>query len=388
MAVCATQHDRVVLVRNHERGSIAPSFAPDNVTYDPMANGGTTNLVFSTKSNSVERSWASISGTVRNCAGGPTPWGSWLTCEETSNGPHNGYAKQHGWVFDVPALSRARPVPLTGLGAFSHEACAIDPDTGTVYETEDSTPSGFYRFVPDVPDNLERGGKLQMMKLIAEPNAAIAIDGTSYPYFNTGAAGFTNGKTWQVAWVDIDDPTAMFLPGSVPGAPGSYGGVRAQGLMQGASSIVRGEGCWYGNGVIYVCSTSGGAAGNGQIFAYDPRRETFTLVYESTGDGALDNPDNIAVSPRGSLILCEDGNVSPEYLHGLTLDGKVFPFCANNVDFTAMGSYTRPSGRIFTGEFKGSEFCGATFHGDWLFFNIQSPGITFAVTGPWENGPL
>ena len=160
--------------------------------------------------------------------------------------------------------------------------------------------------------------------------------------------------------------------------------------MQGASSIARGEGIWYGNGVIYVCSTSGGSAGNGQIFAYDPRKETFTLLFVSLSDGidGVDSPDNIAWSPRGSLILCEDGDNDPQSLRGLTLDGQIFPFCHNNVNFAATGSYTRPSGRTFTGDQRGSEFAGATFHHEWLFVNIQTPGITFAITGPWDDGAL
>lgn len=386
MAVCASDPSKLILVRNHEQGGTSGSFAPAKITYDPKCDGGTTNIVFAPSTRQWLGAWASISGTIRNCAGGPTPWHSWLTCEETSVGTHTGanFTKQHGWVFDVPATGPAKPVPLTGLGAFSHEACAVDPVTGIVYETEDDGPSGFYRFVPNVPGRLEAGGKLQMMRLVGASNDSITINGTAYPYLNTGKAGFLNGQTWDVEWVDIAQPEKMFVSGTV------YGGVRAQGLVQGASSILRGEGCWYGNGVIYVCSTSGGASGNGQIFAYDPRRETFSLLYESTGDSAVDNPDNIAWSPRGSLILCEDGNVSPQKLRGLTLDGTIFPFCYNNVDFSAsgVGSYTRPSGRIFNSNFKGSEFAGATFHNEWLFVNIQTPGITFAITGPWDNGAL
>ncbi|HSI60062.1 MAG TPA: alkaline phosphatase PhoX, partial [Ideonella sp.] len=331
MAVCGVDRDKLVLVRNHEQGGTSGSFTGASTTFDALADGGNTRLKFNAAKGKWLHSEAVLSGTIRNCAGGPTPWNSWLSCEETSVGPHtvingqNPFTKQHGWVFDVPAWGKASAEPLLGLGAFSHEACAVDPVTGIVYETEDATPSGFFRFVPKTYGKLKRG-KLQMMKLDAPNNATAVIDGQSWGYFNTGA-GFPAGTSWNVSWVDIADPTAMFTPG------GSYGGVQAQGLVQGASSIVRGEGCWYGNGVIYVCSTSGGANGNGQIFAYDPKRETFTLVFESSGDMVLDNPDNIAWSPRGSLILCEDGNVSPQQLRGLTLDGAIFPFCANNLDF-------------------------------------------------------
>lgn len=385
MAVVAADANKIVLVRNHEQGSTSGSFAPAKHTYDARCNGGTTNLVWAPQQKKWISAWATLSGTIRNCAGGPTPWNSWISSEETTNGLHSGsaYTKQHGYNFDVPASGATNPVALTDMGCFSHEAVAVDPVTGIIYETEDSDPSGFYRFIPNVPGKPAMGGKLQMMKLSVAPNANITILGTSYPYYNTGV-NQPQGAMWDVSWVDIDEPNKPFVTGT------SYGGVRAQGLMQGAASLVRGEGVWYGNGVIYVCATSGGV-GRGQIFAYDPRRETFSLVYQATTNANdVNGPDNIAWSPRGSLILCEDGSGNPKELYGLTLDGVHFPFCQSNIDFraSALGSYTRPSGRTFTGDQRGNEFCGATFHDQWLFVNIQTPGVTFAITGPWDNGAL
>ncbi|WP_026224955.1 PhoX family protein [Methyloversatilis thermotolerans] len=392
MAVVASDANKLVLVRNHEQGSrTAGSFANAKITYDPTCNGGTTNLVFAPRTGTWVGAYASISGTIRNCAGGPTPWNSWITCEETSDGVHNGATKQHGFCFDVPATGAAKPVPLTGLGCFSHEAVAVDPVTGIVYLTEDDNQSGFYRFIPNEPGNLAAGGKLQMMKLVAAPNVfnqKIGHSGTSatYTYFDTGV-GFAAGTTWDAQWVDIEDPTRAFVENNT----NFYGGVRAQGFAQGATSIRRGEGCWYGNGQIFLCSTNGGAASRGQIFAFDPRTQTLTLVYESPNGSTLYQPDNIAWSPRGSLILCEDSDdrTEVEYLRGLTLDGTIFPFAASNVDFrsTGIGSYSR-NGVTYNSDYRMKEFTGATFHNEWLFCNIQTPGITFAITGPWGNGAL
>ena len=97
----------------------------------------------------------------------------------------------------------------------------------------------------------------------------------------------------------------------------------------------------------------------------------------------LNAPDNLCVSPRGGLVLCEDGS-GTEYVHGLTVEGEIFRFAQNNVDLRA----TPVKG--FSGDYRGSEFAGACYSpdGKWLFVNVQSPGITFAITGPWRSGAL
>jgi uncharacterized protein len=160
--------------------------------------------------------------------------------------------------------------------------------------------------------------------------------------------------------------------------------VRGEAALKGAARIVRGEGCWYGNGLVYVISTSGGAAGEGQVLALDPVAWTFTCVYVSPGAEVLDNPDNITVSPRGGIVLCEDGDNEVQALQGLTPDGEIFRFAENHVVLNGQRNG-------IVGTFTNFEWAGATFepkNGNWLFVNVQTPGITFAITGPWKKGAL
>jgi secreted PhoX family phosphatase len=347
---------RTRLVRNHERGR---STAFGGVAYDPVGGGGTTTLEFDTRRGELVGSWDSLSGTITNCAGGPTPWGSWLTCEETNSF----HTFPHGYVFEVPADGMGDPQPIRQMGRFSHEAVAVDPDSGFVYETEDAgSSSGFYRFVPNVPGMLAAGGSLFMLKVKGVHQA------------NLGAS-YTNGATFDVEWVPIANPE-----NPLSNAPGNF--VFGQGRVLGAANFARLEGCWYGNDAkIYVVSTNGGI-GQGQIWVYDPKAETMSLLFQSPGASVLNSPDNITVSPRGGLVLCEDGS-GEEFLHGLTLDGEIFPFAKNTV-------VLNKERNEIEGDFKGSEFAGACYSPDgrWLFVNIQSPGITFAITGPWNAGAL
>ena len=153
------------LVRNHEVDGQKGAFA--NNPYDRVAGGGTTNLVFDPEAARLVASYPSLAGTVRNCAGGVTPWGSWITCEETTVGLDHGYRMPHGYCFEVPAgaTGPVKALPLKAMGRFIHEAVCVDPGSGIVYETEDRAAAGFYRFLPKTKQVLAAGGQLQMLAI-------------------------------------------------------------------------------------------------------------------------------------------------------------------------------------------------------------------------------
>jgi len=370
MAVISANDGKLVLCRNHELKGNGRPFATPELSYDAQAPAGCTNLIFDTKQGAWEKAFASLSGTVKNCAGGPTPWGTWLTCEETVFGPGDdddgkslAYGREHGWIFEVGPDGARDPQPLTEMGRFVHEAIAIDPVTGIVYETEDAKQAGFYRFVPQTIGQLAAGGRLQMLK--AEGHDDLR-------------KGSRVGQTYSVNWVDISEPLRAHSPGKRDGA-----GVFQQGKASGGTTFARLEGCWAGSDRIYFVSTSGGLKESGQVWEFDPAAQVLKLIFESPGPEILDKPDNITVSPRGGIVLCEDGDVIPQRMHGLTRDGQLFSLAANNVVLEGERNGIR-------GDFRDSEWAGATFSPDgrWLFANLQSPGITFAITGPWEVGLL
>ena len=362
MAAFAGPDGLVHLVRNHEL-SPAPAFAPW-LAYDPAAGGGTTTVVFNPATERVERARASLSGTLRNCAGGPTSWGSWLTCEETILGPEDNPAltARHGYVFEVPLDSAPSRRPLTAMGRFVHEAVAVDPATSIVYQTEDANRAGCYRFVPTSAGRLAEGGRLQMLAVRGRPRADLRTRQlTRVPM--------------GVYWVDIAVPDV-----ARPGREGQS--VFDQGRRVGGAMFARLEGAWHNDGRIYLTSTSGGDAQMGQVWELTPASDELRLVYESPGGHELNMPDNLTVSPRGGLVLCEDGTANP-CVHGLTQDGHITRFARNNVVLAGERN-------ALAGDYRASEFAGAAFSPDgrWLFVNVQNPGITMAITGPWERGPL
>lgn len=364
--------NRVALVRNHELdhddahlgafgagNQLADRIDPDKV-YDrdrhgrPLA-GGTTTIIYDLDDRRTVRQHLSLAGTSTNCAGGITPWGTWLTCEETHERAGEGVGRDHGWVFEVPASARgpAEPLPLRAMGRFDHEAACVDPLTGIVYLTEDEDDSLFYRFLPHQPGRLLAGGRLQALAIEGAPGADLRNW--------AGVQTWDRGDWLDVRWIDLDNVES-------PDAD-----LRMRGHAAGAALFARGEGLTWGDGQLYATCTSGGAAGFGQIVRLAPgrggARDRLQLFLESGDDRVYDYGDNLTVSPWGDLLVCED-RYSEERIHlrAITPDGRAYTVARNAYE-------------------GNGEFCGVCVSPDasTVFVNIQKPGITLAITGPWSS---
>jgi secreted PhoX family phosphatase len=386
--------ENLFLVRNHEVNNPGLPFGP-GTPYDSAARGGTTTIEVTPKGKVVD-AFTSLNGTQMNCSGGPMPWGSWVTCEETINGPdvqpdftgasNVPLQQPHGFIFEVPAGGQSTREPITRAGRFAHEAVAFDPIDGILYLTEDNFEfaSGFYRYIPQTNPMetgfLDNDGQLQMLAVAGQPNLDLAA--TQLP-----------GATYAVEWVDIAEPHTVFpfTPGEEPPTTNdeAINFVSSQGFALGAARFSRLEGCVYDDGVVYFTSTQGGGPpepgpqdpaqgwgnGNGQVWAYRVEDQVLQLLFESPGADVLDFPDNVTTSRRGTLILCEDSS-GDNYLRGLTTDGELFDVALNRLHSAAGAPRF------------GEEFAGSTFSpdGSTLFVNIQAnAGITFAIWGPWAR---
>jgi secreted PhoX family phosphatase len=368
MAAFPLPNGNVRLIRNHENrdGPEAARVKGDPArAYDAKAGGGTTSLEVRMAPDgtaTLVRDFVSLNGTIVNCAGGPTPWGSWLTCEESTEGRIQGWAQEHGYVFEVLASAEGpvTGVPLKAMGRFVHEAVAVDPNTGIVYETEDRQIAGFYRFIPQQRGVLSAGGRLEML----------AIDGR--PNYDT-ADGQKMGDTLPVHWVAIEQPDPV-------GVWGDTGAVFAQGFTKGGARFSRLEGCWWGDGGVFFHATNGGDAKVGQVWFYRPTSPdagALTLVFESPSVEMLNYPDNITVSPRGGLVMCEDGG-GAQHLRGLTRDGRIFDVARNQLNQTEFaGACFSPDGRALFVNIMGSTSDAGTLK-----------GVTVAIRGPWADGAL
>jgi len=367
---------QTLLVRNHELesawtnrspfgpeaerlGRVEPSHIYDRGRGVLPCIGGTTTLVYDTANQRLERHFLSLVGTQRNCAGGPTPWGTWITCEEVNAQREPNEEEWHGYNFEVTPSAEpglVAPVPLKAMGRFRHEAVAVDPASGAVYQTEDLGDGLLYRFLPDEPGRLAAGGRLQVLALVDLENADTRN-------WMGGPHIIPVGRPMAVRWIDLDDPEAPKLD------------LRLRGRAAGAALFARGEGAWWGNDSAYFAMTSGGAMTHGQIFRYRPSpyegtaREaeqpgTLELFAEPNDTALLRNCDNVTIAPWGDLIVCEDTSGKCRLI-GITPEGEFYIFAENRT--------------------AGQELAGACFSpdGSTLFFNVQNPGYTVALTGPW-----
>ncbi|HEX2869725.1 MAG TPA: alkaline phosphatase PhoX [Polyangiaceae bacterium] len=342
MACFKGPSDTLVLMRNHELSSSLSDAGYDvspPEAYDPLAAGGVTRLVLDAKTLRRISSNRVLAGTLYNCAGGASPWG-WLSCEESTQ-------SGHGYVFRCATdATRVRPPDrLPGYGRFRHEAACVDPRSLTAFLTEDQTDGAFYRYQPRDLSRPHTSGKLQALRV------------TGSPRFDTSQK-LEHGKVLAVDWVDVLDPDPKDDT------------VRYQAMAAGAARFCRGEGVFYDSGVVYVCCTSGGQQGLGQVFKLtlgaSGAPDRLELFAESPGSGVLNMPDNICVTPWGDVLVAEDGS-GEHFVRGITPEGRVYDVARN-----AQSS----------GEFAG--ICVSP-DGDALFVNLQLDGLTLAITGPLKE---
>ena len=330
--------------------------------------GGTTTTIIDASSGNTERQFLSLAGTELNCAGGPTPWGSWLSCEECFRYPGTRLQgetaptreKRHGYVFEVPAMSDelVDAVPLKAMGQFDHEAAAVHPPTGIVYMTEDQHHSLFYRFLPAEPGKLAAGGRLQALALVDRPSQR------THNWMSE--ADVELGRPMATEWIDLNDVEEPW-----------ENRIRLYGAVDGAATFARGEGLAIADDRFAFTCTYGGRARLGQVFTYTPSpyegsaEETSSpgqlqLIAEAGADSLLKNADNLTMAPWGDLVVCEDttGNCG---IVGIRPDGSQYAIADH--------------------AYSDSELAGVCFSpdGETMFVNVQYPGMTLAITGPWSQ---
>lgn len=356
---------KVALVRNHElqprHWDDGPRGTPRGFDIDAQRRtlpGGTTTLVYNPRTGRVEREYLSLAGTIRNCAGGTTPWGSWLSCEETTTKAGDGLKRDHGWVFEVPARGGlAEPLALAAMGRFNHEAACVDPRTGIVYQTEDESDGLFYRFLPNRRGNLRAGGRLQALGFRDAPQGG---DSRNWEGRAISPRGWK-----QAVWIDLD------------GVDNPNNDLKARGHKAGAAMFARGEGVWFGQNELYFMCTSGGAKKLGQIFRYRPSRfeggpnergepGLLQLFLESADEAVMNYGDNLTIAPNGHLIVCEDQytDTVTNHLRGVDPAGRAYTLARLRAQTELAGACFSPDGRT-------------------LFVNVYQPTKTLAITGPW-----
>lgn len=373
MAAISLADGRIALIRNHELdvndrrptayGKKLPNRIdlPAAISYDRgqqgvYAMGGTTTLIVDAATGQVVDQRLSLAGTLRNCAGGVTPWSTWISCEETIV-PAGGPLKRHGYCFEVDPILGGNPLPIKQMGFFRHEAVAFSQDGRIAYLTEDRQDSALYRFLVNEPGNLHAGGRLQALAVVGKPKLNTAN--------HSGNAVLPRSRL-MVEWLDIENPDP------------DDDRLRAHCQSLGAAQFCRGEGVVCDGRLVAFTCTAGGPKHMGQIWLYHPspfegrdqeklQPGQLELFVESQDRRIMAMCDNLCFAPNGDLIVAEDGPGPSQRLLVVKPDGETYVLLEHFVNI--------------------SELAGCTWSpdGTTLFFNVFHPGMTVALSGPWAH---